>query len=332
MDFDFTDEQQAIRDTARALLASRAGGERADGAELWRELCELGWPGIAIPERHGGQGLGLVELAILAEQLGSACAQVPLLGTTLAALTLDLAGSDEQCERWLPPLASGELTGALAFAGAAQLVPDATPDGLAVALDPAIFAGALFEHGAIERVEAIDPRRAHGRLLAGLRDGDPLPGDVTAARDRALVVVAAELVGLCRRALDLTVSYVKERRQFGVPVGSFQAVQHAAAQMLRDTEAAAVATYHAAWCADAAPEGLPLAAAMAKAAASDAGRSVTSAAIQLHGGIGFTWEADLHWLFKRAQVDAAYLGGGGAQRARVAGLIAPRRQPAGAAA
>ncbi len=134
---------------------------------------------------------------------------------------------------------------------------------------------------------------------------------------RELLVVAAELVGVCRRALDMTVQYVKDRRQFDVPVGSFQAVQHGAALMLRDTEVARAAVYYAAWAADAEPASLPTASAVAKAAASDAGRSVTAAAIQLHGGIGFTWEADVHWLFKRAQLDSALLGGAAAHRARI---------------
>jgi len=323
VNFDFTDEQQFIRDTARELLASRAAlSEDADGAALWGELCELGWPGIAVAEELGGQGLGLVELALLAEQLGYACAPTPFLGTTLAALALAEAGSPEQCARWLPGLASGESLGALALADAPALVPDAAPDRLLVVANRAEGTAALHASGAVEPVEAIDPRRAHGRVPAELATGEALPGDIDRALDRAAVVVAAELVGLCRRALETTLAYVKDRRQFGVPVGSFQAVQHVAAQMLRDTEGASAATYYAAWTADAEPERLPLAAAMAKAAASDAGRFVTAAAIQLHGGIGFTWEAELHWLFKRAQVDAVHLGGAGHHRVRVTQLAA----------
>jgi alkylation response protein AidB-like acyl-CoA dehydrogenase len=157
-----------------------------------------------------------------------------------------------------------------------------------------------------------------------------LEGDVAAALDRALVAVSAELVGVCQRALDMTVEYVKERKQFGVPVGTFQAVHHAAAQMLIDTEGGRAATYYAAWAADAEPERLPMAAAMAKAWTSDGGRSVTGSAIQLHGGIGFTWEADVHWLYKRAQLDSALLGSAGAQRSRIA-LLAGRAR-AGATA
>jgi alkylation response protein AidB-like acyl-CoA dehydrogenase len=176
---------------------------------------------------------------------------------------------------------------------------------------------------AVSPAVAIDPTRAYGRVRAA-EGGETLEGDVAAALDRAAVVVAAELVGVCQRALDMTVQYVKDRKQFDVPVGSFQAVQHAAALMLRDTEGARAAVYYAAWAADAQPEDLPTAAAMAKAAASDAGRSVTNAAIQLHGGIGFTWEADVHWLFKRAQLDSALLGGAAAHRARIVGHLRAR--------
>jgi alkylation response protein AidB-like acyl-CoA dehydrogenase len=157
--------------------------------------------------------------------------------------------------------------------------------------------------------------------------GDALAAD---ALDRALVPVAAELVGVCDRSVEMTVAYVKDRRQFGVPVGSYQAVSHRCAQMLLDTEKARSTTAFAAWAADADPERLGEAAAMAKAAASDAGREVTASAIQMHGGIGFTWEADVHWLYKRAQIDAALLGGAKIHRARLARLVGGRL--AGAAA
>jgi alkylation response protein AidB-like acyl-CoA dehydrogenase len=120
----------------------------------------------------------------------------------------------------------------------------------------------------------------------------------------------------------MTVAYVKERKQFGVPVGSYQAVSHRCAQMLLDTEKARALTAFAAWAADADPQRLGEAAAMAKAAASEAGVEVTASAIQAHGGIGFTWEADVHWLYKRALVDASLLGAAKRQRAHLAGILA----------
>jgi alkylation response protein AidB-like acyl-CoA dehydrogenase len=324
MDFGLSEDQREIQRTARELLASRATPERVrEHAEagrsddaLWKELGELGWPGIAVAEEHGGQGLGSVELAILCEELGRSVAPVPFLPSVLAATLIEHAGSDEQRGRWLEGLASGGLT------GAAGDTPALVPGGAGAAVIVVVEDGEarLVEGGEAEPVTSIDPTRPAARVPAGA--GEPLPGHVAAAVDRALVAVAAELVGVCERALEMTVAYVKERRQFGTPVGAYQAVSHRCAQMLLDTEGARAAVSFAAWAADADPERLPEAAAMAKAAASDAGRDVTAAAIQLHGGIGFTWEADVHWLFKRAQLDAALLGGAGVHRARLARLAA----------
>ena len=331
MRFTLSDDQQEIKRTAHDLLTNRSTMAKVrEAAEagtyddaLTRELGELGWPGIAVSEEHGGQGLGIVELAVLLEELGYACAPVPFLGSALAALAIEHAGSAEQQERWLPGLASGELRGALGAADA--LIPDAPGADIVVVVDAA--AGSAHVADGVEEVESVDPTRRHGRATAG---GEALDGDVAGALDRALIAVSAEIVGVCQRALDMTVEYVKERKQFGVPVGTFQAVHHTAAQMLLDTEGGRAATYYAAWAADAEPERLPMAAAMAKAWTSDAGRSVTGSAIQLHGGIGFTWEADVHWLYKRAQLDSALLGPAGAHRARIALLTG--RERAGATA
>jgi alkylation response protein AidB-like acyl-CoA dehydrogenase len=329
MRFTLSDDQQEIKRTAHDLLGNRATmakvREAAEASkydeELARELGELGWPGIAVGEAHGGQGLGIVELAVLLEELGYACAPVPFLGSALAALAIEHAGSADQQQRWLPGLASGELRGALGAPD--QLIPDAPGADVVVVVDQA--AGSAHVADGVEEVESIDPTRRHGRASAG---GESLDGDVSGAIDRALVAISAELVGVCQRALDMTVAYVKERKQFGVAVGTFQAVHHSAAQMLMDTEGGRSATYHAAWAADADPERLPMAAAMAKAWTSEGGRSVTGSAIQLHGGIGFTWEADVHWLYKRAQIDSALLGAAGAHRARIAALAAGSRAAA----
>jgi alkylation response protein AidB-like acyl-CoA dehydrogenase len=298
-------------------VREHAEAGRLDGA-LWKELGELGWPGIAVSEAHGGQGLGAVELAILSEELGRSVAPVPFLPSVLAATLIEHAGSDEQRERWLGGLASGEL------AGAAGDAPELVPGGEGADVIVVVGDGEarVVEGSEAQPAASIDSTRPAARVPEGA--GEPLPGDVAAAVDRALVAVAAELVGVCDRALEMTVAYVKERRQFGTPVGAYQAVSHRCAQMLLDTEGARAAVSFAAWAADADPERLPEAAAMAKAAASDAGREVTAAAIQLHGGIGFTWEADVHWLFKRAQLDAALLGGASAHRARLARIAATR--------
>jgi alkylation response protein AidB-like acyl-CoA dehydrogenase len=334
MDFGLTDDQRDIQRTARELLAERAKPERVrEQAErgrsdelLWRELCELGWPGIAIAERHGGQGLGAVELSILCEELGRAVAPVPFLPTVLAAGVIEQAGSEQQRAQWLPKLASGETIAALGVAddGVAELVIGGDGAQLIVLLDGERARLLSVDQAELTAVAAIDPTRPAARVSAQPGAGELLDGPVQAGVDRALVAIASELVGVCDRALALTVDYVKDRKQFGVAVGSFQAVSHRCAQMLLETEKARATTAFAAWTADADPERLPEAAAMAKAAASDAGVEVTAGAIQAHGGIGFTWEADVHWLYKRAQLDAALLGGGKQQRARLAAILAGR--------
>jgi alkylation response protein AidB-like acyl-CoA dehydrogenase len=326
MNFGFSEDQQTIKATARELLADRSPMARVrEAAEsgaaddrLWRELCELGWPGIALPEEHGGQGLGAVELAVLLEELGYAVAATPFLGSVLAAAAIAHAGDDDQRARWLPGLAAGELAGAFGGPGLAVGAPGADVLVLVEGGAARVLAAGDAE---VEPLATVDPTRAYGRVAGS---GEPQPGDVAAVLDRGAAAIAAELVGVCQRALDMTVGYVSERRQFGVPVGAFQAVAHRCAQMLLQTEGARSATYFAAWAADAAPGRLAEAAGLARAAAGSAATEVTGSAIQAHGGIGFTWEADVHWLFKRAQLDAALLGGGSTARIALARLVAGR--------
>ncbi len=334
MDFGFSDDQRDIQRTARDLLAERAKPERVRAhAEagttdkaLWSELCELGWPGIAISEQYGGQGLGRIELSILCEELGRSVAPVPFLPSVMAATLIEQAGSPEQRERWLPGLASGEMIGALGagadgigelvISGAeAQVIVLVEDDGSARILDAA--------QAQVSPFTAIDPTRSAARVSDSHDAGEQLP-EGCAGLGRALVATSSELVGVCDRALHMTLEFVKDRKQFGVPVGSYQAVSHRCAQMLLDTEKARSMTAFAAWTADSDPERLAEAAAMAKAAASDAGREVTAGAIQMHGGIGFTWEGDVHWLYKRAQIDSALLGGASRHRAQLASILAGR--------
>jgi alkylation response protein AidB-like acyl-CoA dehydrogenase len=322
VDFDLTEDQKEIKRIARDLLAARSPMEAvraaAEGggydAALWRELCELGWPGIAVAEEHGGQGLGAVELGVLLEELGYACAATPFLASAAAAAAIQGAGSDEQRARWLPGLASGELTAGI---GTRELAADA--EGAAVLLLLDGEGAELVADAEVGLVQSIDPTRRYGRVSGGT--GERLGG---AAADVVRAAIAAEVVGVAQRALDMTLAYVKERTQFGTPVGAFQAVGHRCAQMLLGVESVRSTAYFAAWAAGADPERLPEAAAMAAASAAEAGREVTASAIQAHGGIGFTWEADVHWLYKRAQLDAALLGGAGRHRAALARIAAAR--------
>jgi alkylation response protein AidB-like acyl-CoA dehydrogenase len=326
MDFGFNDEQQAIKETARGMLAARsplakvreAAEARSYDDALWSEIQGLGWPGIAIAEEHGGQGLGIVELAILCEELGYACAATPFLSNAAAGLTIQGGGSDEQKGRWLPGIASGEGRGAAALdMEDPALVADA--EGAAVLALPAGDGGWLVEaaNAEIEPLELIDATRSFARVSAST--GDELP--VETGMYPAMVALAAEMTGIAQRAMEMAVDYAKEREQFDRPIGAYQAVSHRCAEMLYDTEEARSLTYYAAWCADAEPESLPLAAHMAKARASDAAWRVTASALQVHGGIGFTWEHDLQFLLKRARVDGELLGSAGGHRERVASLV-----------
>jgi alkylation response protein AidB-like acyl-CoA dehydrogenase len=323
MDFDLNDEQKEIKRVAHELLGSRspfakvreAAEARTYNPSLWKELVELGWPGIAVSAEHGGQELGAVGLAVLLEELGYACAATPFFSTATAAAVIEATGTPEQRSRWLPPLASGEATAGI---GTRQLAADAHDAAVIVLLDGDDAVLVDRADADVQLLEAIDPTRRFATVSAG---GEPLGAG---ASDRVRAALAAEVVGVCQRALDMTLEYVKDRKQFGVPVGSFQAVSHRCAQMLLQTESARSAAYFAAWAADADPDRLPEAGALAAAAAADGGREVTASAIQAHGGIGFTWEADVHWLYKRAQLDSALLGGAARHRATLARLGAAR--------
>ena len=338
MNFDFSDDQQAIKRTAKELLAARFTPERvrelAEAAayddDTWRELGELGWPGIFVDEQHGGQGLGSVELAILIEELGYALAPLPFLSNAAAGLVLQEAGSDDQRARWLPGIASGETRGTVGVVsnGEARLVPDAGEADVILLLDA--DGATLVERGDahVEPVETIDATRRFARARA---DGDDsLPGDPGPARDRIALAVAAELTGVAQRALDMAVEYARERKQFGRAIGAYQAVSHRCAQMLLEVEGARACSYYAAWTADAEPESLAMAASMAKAYASDAGWRVTASSLQVHGGIGFTWEHDLHFFLKRARTDGVLFGSAREHRDRVAELAGLARETAAA--
>jgi alkylation response protein AidB-like acyl-CoA dehydrogenase len=374
MYFDLTDEQQAIKATAHDFLASRfksdrireiAASESGFDESGWKEMAELGWAGLALPEEWGGQGLGIVDLAVLFEELGYALAPSPLLSNTIAGLAIAAGGSDEQKERYLRPLAAGELrvTPALVDAGIAgeplEFAMAAEADGDAVVLDgektlvmdaasadlflvaTADGARHLVEKGAdgvtVSPEESIDlTRRLSSVRFEGVRVApeNTLPGaaaDYFPVFHRACVAIAAESTGVAQRALEMSVAYAKDRQQFGRPIGAYQAVSHRCAQMLLETENSRSAVYGAAWAADAEPESLPLAASTAKAYASDAGWRVPDAAIQVHGGIGFTWEHDLHFFLKRGRANAATVGDAKWHRERVAeAVLAGETAPASA--
>jgi alkylation response protein AidB-like acyl-CoA dehydrogenase len=328
MDFDFSDEQMAIKATAREFVAARftmekvrelAEAESPYDEAIWKEMCELGWPGIAISEQHGGQGLGVVELVILQEELGYGCVPSPMISNAYAGALIESAGSDEQRSRWLPGIASGEQRGAAEFSGGGDAIVGAAQGAAILVLADGVGARLVEPADAqLERLDLIDTTRAYFKVSA--EGGEPLPGDAAPAVDIGTVALAAELVGIAQRAMEFAVDYAKERQQFERPIGAYQAVSHRCAGMLYETEEARSLTYYAAWCADAEPESLPLAASMAKARASDAAWRVSADALQVLGGIGFTWEHDLQFLLKRAKVGAELLGDSRLHRERVAAL------------
>ena len=331
MNFDFTDDQQAIKSTAHDFLGARFKPEKvrelAESGEydssLWDEMSELGWPGIFVSEEHGGQGLGVLELVILTEELGYVAAPSPFLSNAAAGLMLQFAGSAEQQSSWLPGVGSGASLGTLgvvAADGSAPLVPDAELASFIVLVDGDSAVVAPRDSLSVERVDTIDDTRPYSRVSAPSGAGEPLPGDVAGALDRVAVALSAELVGLAQRTLDMAVEYAKDRQQFGRPIGAYQAVSHNCAQMMMETESARSLVLYAAWAADHEPESLPVAASMAKAYASDAGFRVPARSLQVHGGIGFTWEHDLHFFLKRGKTGAHLFGTAREHRERVAEL------------
>ncbi len=338
MNFDFTDDQQAIKSTAREFLASRfkaeklrqlaEAGEYDDG--IWAEMCELGWPGIFIGEEHGGQELGVLELAILSEELGYALAPAPFLSNAAAGLVIQHAGSDDQKGRWLPGIASGEERGTVAYLkdGAAELVPDVDSASIVVVVEGSNASVVPASEAEAARDDTIDSTRRFSRVQAPNGAGEALEGDATRAIDAIAVAISAELVGVSQRAMEMAVEYAKDRQQFGRPIGVHQGVSHRCAQMLLEVESARSAALYAGWAADHEPDTLALAAAMAKAYASDCGWRVTASSLQVHGGIGFTWEHDLHFFLKRAKTDAHLFGTASEHRERVAELAGLSASPA----
>ena len=357
MNFGFSDDQQAIKRTAREFLAARytlatvrqlAEDDRGFTDAQWQEIAELGWPGVIIPEDRGGLGLGVVELVVIAEEMGYALAPSPWFSTTAAALMLVAVGTDEQRERWLEPLAAGEQRGTLAvWDDRSGWAPDhsevepasdgtltaakiAVPDADAAAF--LILSGADGRHYLVERdapgvtiapETPIDPTRKLYRVTLDGAPAVPLehaPERIAGVYAAIVTVLAAENVGAAQRAMEMAVTYAKDRTQFDRPIGSYQAVSHRCAQMLLEVEGARSLSYWAGWALDNEPETGPRAASMAKAYAGDAGFRVAASALQVHGGIGFTYEHDLHFFLKRAHANAHAFGDSRWHRDRVADL------------
>ena len=362
MNFSFSEDQVLLRNSVRAALDEQctpghvramADDARGYSEALWSEMAKLGWLGLPFAEEQGGAGLGLVELALVLEEMGRAAYPGPYFASVvLGGLGIQLGGSAAQQERWLSAIASGQarasaalledaldwdpasttatatktgdgwrLAGLKRFVPWAHvadvvLVPARAPEGLSLFLvDPRAAGVTLTPMVGIDVSNRwsemrLDGVTASADAMVG-RAGDA-GGVLDALLRRAAVAASAEMLGAARRCLDMSVGYVKVREQFGQLIGSFQAIRHRCAEMLMEVENCHSAVYYAAWALTAGAGDAPAAASICKSYVSEATRKVCGDAIQVHGGIGFTWEYDLHLYFKRAKSleplygDAAY--------------------------
>ncbi len=359
MDFSFSPDQLLLKNSARSFLDEHMkpatvrllwDDPRGLSDTMWKEMAQLGWLGLSLPEAYGGSGLGMVETAVLLEEMGRAACPGPFWPTVLAATAIEAAGTDAQKKRWLSAIATGDATATIAFLDAeldwnpeatatraekgargwtltgkkqfvpwahvasVLLVPAKAPEGLTLFLVDPAAAGLTLEPAQVMDFAT--------RLVSVRLDKVPVGGDailaapgqagalLSALLRRGAVGAAAEMLGAARRCLDMAVEYAKVREQFGQPIGSFQAIRHKCADMLLEVENAYSAVYYAAWALDAKAEDAELAASVAKAYVGDASRKVCGEAIQVHGGIGFTWEYDLHLYFKRAKALEPMYGAG----------------------
>lgn len=310
MRFDLTDEQQAIRETVDRIFAERLTPERTEelvreesaDLELWDELCELGFAGLAVAEEHGGQGLGLLELGLVCESAGAALAPVPLLANAAAGLVLEAAADQATRERLLPGIADGSAPGSVALIrdGRDRLSIDPERPGPLLVVERE--RAAVAEGGEAPPARpTIDLMRRYREVSTGA-PASPLPGDAAPAIDRAEILLAAELTGVAQRALDLAVAYAGERHQFGRPIGSFQALKHRMADLYVAVQSARAVVD------DAIARPSPTSASLARVSASEAFSKVAAEAVQMHGGIAITWEHDIQLYFKRAHGSAQLLG------------------------
>jgi alkylation response protein AidB-like acyl-CoA dehydrogenase len=325
-----------------------ADGIRGYDASVWSAMADQGWLALELPEDEGGLGLTSVEVAVLCEQLGRRLVAAPFLPSVLAlgALCGDEARADASTKEWREALADGTLVGCVAFVPSAGVVRATDSGGswrlsgttaptvfapsadvAVVVTDTDVWAVDLPSEGCRpEPVSAMDRTRELGVLVFDGTSARHLGGADTACEvlDRAATLVSAEMLGAADRVLAMAVDYAKDRVQFGKPIGSFQAVKHMLADALVDVEGMRSTVYYAAWCVAAGDRERSLSASMAKAWCSDASRRVMATGLQVHGGIGFTWEHDMHLYLKRGQLDQVSFGDAAFHRDRIAALLRDR--------
>jgi alkylation response protein AidB-like acyl-CoA dehydrogenase len=354
MDFDFTQEQVMLRDLSREFLGRESTPKtvralmdepRGFSDATWQQMAEMGLHGVTVGEDYGGQGLGLVDLALVLDEMGRACYPGPYFATSvLAAGAIEASGQAEQMARYLPDIAAGRTRATLALlenalswqASGVGLRAERSGDGYALsgvkrfvpfghvadvvlvvartsdADDGTTVFAVPGDDSGISVSRNVEMDRSNPTATLTFKDvrvsGDAVIGSVdhgweivSAVLERAAVCASAEMLGAARRCMEMSVEYAKVRQQFGQPIGMFQAIKHACAEMLLEVENSHGATYYAAWASDAGSADAPLAASAAKAYVGDASRKVCGSSIQVHGGIGFTWDYDLHLYFKRAK-------------------------------
>jgi alkylation response protein AidB-like acyl-CoA dehydrogenase len=368
MNFDFSDDQKALKDQARKFLAAESAmpavravlndDGRSHDAALWTKIGEMGWLGATVPEEHGGLGLGALELCVIAEEMGRSLAPVPFASTAyFFAEAVMLAGSDAQKAELLPKVASGALIGCFALSegpGAAR------PESLATVLEGGALTGVkvpvtdgdiadmavvVAREGAgvslalvdlsgpgVTRtvVKTLDPTRSHAEIrfdsAPATRLGPAGEGWALAERvlERAAVYLAFEQIGGADACLEMATDYAKNRYAFSRQIGSFQAIKHKLADMYVANQVGRANAYFAAWALSADAPELPLAAAQARVAATEAFHIASKENIQTHGGMGFTWEVDCHLYYRRAKLLAVQAGGPGVWKEKLVSRLEQR--------
>ena len=349
MDFELSEDQLALQAAARDLLDDRADHDHvrahlASGQpfdeRLWREMAEQGWLGVALPEDRGGIGMSWVEAAVLLEEIGRHTAPVPFL-PSLMALTA-LSAADQVSPELLGELVTGERIGCVAWTkrSAALSVSDdgrltgrlgplegaAVADVAVVVTPDAVFSVDLSLVGRPKPEPAMDGTRVLSWLELDGALGQRLGGSELArvVLDHGAIGASAEMLGGAGRVLEMASQYAKDRVQFGQPIGSFQAIKHRCADMVVDVEGMRSATWYGAWALSAGEDDASIAASTAKVWCSEAARRVMASGLQVHGGIGFTWEHDLHLYMKRSQFDWSSYGDAAFHRQRLADLLGAR--------
>jgi len=355
MDFALSAEQRLLQDSITGLLErvaplarvrAFAEGNEPTALDIWTALTDLGATGVLVGEAHGGLGLSVLDAALIAEALGAFVAPAPFLASAvLAPLAIAQAGSPAQRDEWLPKLAAGKVIAGVAMqeavagardgagvtaengrlTGTSLFAIDAPGADVLIVADGSgslHLVSAEAENVQISPLATIDQTRRLAEVrLAGAR-AEPLAakGALARLRDAAFVVLAADMLGASQAMLDKAVAYAKERRQFGRPIGSFQAVKHLCAEMAAELEPARALVWYAAYAFDAVPAEAPLMAAHAKAHLAEISRFIARTATEVHGGIGFTDLLGLHFWFKRVGLDRQLLGGPEDVRAHAAAI------------